>query len=88
MGVDAVSKQSKADLMVFGIGPMALEVVKNLVLSGCRKLTLCDDSPVREEDLSGGFFFGEKDIGKSRLEVALHKIRELNIYVKIDTITK
>lgn len=47
MGIDAVSKQSKADILVFGLGPMALEVVKNLVLSGCRKLTIIDDKDVR-----------------------------------------
>lgn len=43
MGIDAVSKQSKADILVFGLGPVALETVKNLVLSGCRKLTIVDD---------------------------------------------
>ena len=47
MGVDAVSKQSKADILVFGLGPMSLEVVKNIVMSGCRKLTICDDSNVK-----------------------------------------
>lgn len=47
MGIDAVSKQSKADILVVGLGPMALEVVKNLVLSGCRKLTIIDDKDVR-----------------------------------------
>lgn len=57
MGIDAVSKQSKADILVFGLGPVALEVIKNLVLSGCRKLTIVDDKIVRYEDLSGGFFF-------------------------------
>jgi molybdopterin/thiamine biosynthesis adenylyltransferase len=47
MGIDAVSKQSKADILVFGLGPFALEVIKNLVLSGCRKLTICDSSTVK-----------------------------------------
>lgn len=46
MGIDAVSKQSKADILVFGLNPLALEVVKNLVLSGCRRLTICDDKLV------------------------------------------
>lgn len=47
MGIDAVSRQSKADILVFGLNPFALEVVKNLVLSGCRKLTICDESEVK-----------------------------------------
>ena len=86
MGIDAVSKQSKANIFVFGLGPMAMEVVKNIVLSGCKKLTLCDDGIVREEDLSGGFFYTEEDVGKKRIDSVMYKIRELNIYVKIDTI--
>ena len=47
MGIDAVSKQSKADILIYGLSPFGLEVVKNIVLSGCRKLTLCDDEVVR-----------------------------------------
>lgn len=46
MGIDAVSRQSKADILVFGLSPFGMEVVKNLVLSGCKKLTLVDDSLV------------------------------------------
>ena len=59
MGIDAVNKQSKADLLIIGLGPFGLEVIKNIVLSGCRKLTLCDDEVIRREDLSGGFFYTE-----------------------------
>ena len=86
MGIDAVSKQSKADILMFGLGPLALEIVKNLVLSGCRKLTVCDDQLVSLEDLSGGFFYTKEDVAKKRLESILYKIRQLNAYVKIDTI--
>lgn len=75
MGIDAVSKQSKADILIFGLGPMALEVIKNLVLSGCRKLTIVDEKDLRLEDLSGGFFYGESDVGKKRIETILYKIR-------------
>jgi ubiquitin-activating enzyme E1 len=75
MGIDAVGKQSKANIVVFGLGPLAIEVVKNIVLSGCRKVTLIDDSNVSWRDLSGQFFFTEKDIGKNRVEACLHKIQ-------------
>lgn len=60
--------------------------MKNIVLSGCRKLTICDDGIVHPEDLSGGFFYTHEDIGKKRTEVILYKVRELNVYVKIDAI--
>ena len=57
MGIDAVSRQAKANILVFGLGPFALEVVKNIVLSGCKKLTLVDDKPIQVRDLAGGFFY-------------------------------
>ena len=57
MGIDAVGRQAKADILVVGLGPFALEVVKNLVLSGCRKMTIVEDAVVELKDLSGGFFY-------------------------------
>jgi hypothetical protein len=75
MGIDAVGRQSKADIMIIGLQPFALEVVKNIVLSGCRKLTIVDDGEVLLEDLAGGFFYQEEDIGKKRIDSILYKIR-------------
>lgn len=75
MGIDAVSKQAKASILVFGIGPFSLEVVKNLILSGCKRLTICDSNNVVLEDLSGGFYFNDSDIGKNRVNSCLHKLQ-------------
>lgn len=88
MGIDAVGRQAKADILVIGLAPFALEVVKNLVLSGCRKLTILEEGIVELKDLAGGFFYQQEDIGKKRVEAALYKIKELNSYVKVDTATK
>ncbi len=57
MGIDAVGRQAKADILVLGLAPFALEVVKNLVLSGCRKMTIVEEGEVEWLDLSGGFFY-------------------------------
>ncbi len=86
MGIDAVKFQAKADILVFGLNPFALETVKNLVLSGCRKLTICDRKAVNIHDLSGGFFYTTDDIFKNRVKSILYKIKELNNYVKVDSI--
>ena len=84
MGIDAVSKQAKASVLVVGLGPFSLEVTKNIVLSGCRRLTIHDNSTVTLTDLSGGFFYSESDVGKKRVQSILNKIQELNQYVKVD----
>jgi molybdopterin/thiamine biosynthesis adenylyltransferase len=75
MGIDAVSKQAKASVLVVGLGPFSLEVTKNIVLSGCRRITIYDNKNVSLTDLSGGFFYSEADIGKKRLQSILHKIQ-------------
>ncbi len=75
MGIDAVNKQAKANVAIFGLGPLAVEIVKNIVLSGCRKVTLIDDTNVTWRDLSGQFFFTESDVGKNRVDSCLHKIK-------------
>ena len=84
MGVDAVSRQAKASILVFGLGPAALEMIKNLVLSGCKKLSIVDTKQVEWTDLSGQFFLTPEDVGKSRIDRCLHKIQELNYYVKVE----
>jgi tRNA A37 threonylcarbamoyladenosine dehydratase len=42
MGVEAVAKQSKANILLMGLGGVGVEIAKNIVLSGCRELALCD----------------------------------------------
>ena len=46
-----------------GVG---IEIAKNLVLSGLKRLTIHDDENTKWEDLAGQFFLFESDIGKNR----------------------
>jgi hypothetical protein len=67
MGVEAVTKQSKASIVLLGLGALGVEIAKNIVLSGCRQLSVWDDKPVKYTDLSGQFFLSTNDVGQSRL---------------------
>ena len=67
MGVEAVSKQSKANILLLGLGGLGVEIAKNIVLSGCREFAIWDKHETQWSDLSGQFFLGEADLGKSRL---------------------
>lgn len=42
MGIEAVSKQSKASILLFGLGATGVEIAKNIVLSGCKKISIVD----------------------------------------------
>jgi molybdopterin/thiamine biosynthesis adenylyltransferase len=42
MGIEAVSKQSKANILLFGLSSLGIEIAKNIVLSGCKRLSVQD----------------------------------------------
>ena len=42
MGIEAVAKQANARIMISGLGGVGAEIAKNLVLAGCKELTLND----------------------------------------------
>lgn len=42
MGVEAVAKQSAANIFLSGAGALGIEIAKNLVLAGCKTFTLHD----------------------------------------------
>ena len=83
LGIDAVRRQSAANIFLSGMGALGVEIAKNLVLSGCKELVLHDVKNTDIYDLTGQFFLEERDIGYNRAERCLNKLQELNYYVKI-----
>ena len=83
LGIDAVRRQSTANIFLSGVGALGVEIAKNLVLSGCKELVLHDVKKTDIYDLTGQFFLEEKDIGYNRAERCINKLQELNYYVKI-----
>lgn len=43
MGLEAVKKQAESQVLLIGLGTLGLEIAKNLILSGLKKLTIVDD---------------------------------------------
>ena len=62
-------------MFLSGLGPLGVEIAKNIVLSGVKKFTLNDSKLVTEKDLAGQFFVSETDIGKNRAVVSSEKIQ-------------
>ena len=46
IGIDAVAKQSVCSILLYGLGTLGVEIAKNIVLCGVKRLTLCDDKNV------------------------------------------
>ena len=70
-------------ILLVGMGGLGLEIAKNLVLTGVKALTICDDEPVRVSDLSSNFYLSEQAIGQPRASACLHSLKELNERVQL-----
>ena len=60
--------------MILGMNALGLEIGKNIVLSGVKKLILSDYKNIENRDLLGNFYANKKDLGKNRAEVVLKKL--------------
>ena len=77
-----------AKLLCLNSDCCASEILKNLILSGVGEVTLVDDAKISSEDLKNNFFVDTEDIGKSRGEIVLKNLLELNPDVKGNFINK
>lgn len=44
---------------MFGISSLGIEIAKNIVMSGCKRFTVCDNELTNWKDLSGQFYLSE-----------------------------
>ncbi|EGC35357.1 hypothetical protein DICPUDRAFT_47751 [Dictyostelium purpureum] len=89
LGDFAMSKLSKGDIFISGIGGLGVEIAKNLILAGIKSITLHDCKLVSKYDLSSQFYLSHNQIGKENRAVASHtNLQELNPYVKVNTFTE
>lgn len=84
IGKDTLLKMKNYKILLCGLAGVGLEVAKNLLLTGVKSLTICDDVPVTSFDLSTNFYLTEASIGKKRSEASLSALAELNERVKLD----
>lgn len=76
VGMETVTKQTQASILLIGFNVMGVEVAKNIVLSGVQRLSIFDNNHVVEErDVLGHFFLSTGDIGKNRVQAALFKLQ-------------
>ncbi|KAK0532652.1 E1 ubiquitin-activating protein aos1 [Tilletia horrida] len=85
-GLDAQNRMRQAHILIYHLGGIATETIKNIVLSGVGQLSILDDEDVQMSDLGAGFFFREEDVGKKRVDAALPRIQALNPLVKVSAL--
>ena len=65
-------------LLNSGPGTVGIEALKNLILPGIGRFTIVDEAKVLEEDLGANFFLSETSLGKSRAQMTVSYLQELN----------
>lgn len=88
MGIEAVAKQAKSRILISGLGPLGIEIAKNIILAGCKELILFDGINPIIDEMSGQFFISEKEVHeydytKTRAHYSRDKLQQLNFYVKV-----
>ncbi|CAD8204909.1 unnamed protein product [Paramecium pentaurelia] len=84
VGLDAVKKQSESTIFIHNLNGLGIEIAKNIVLSGVKRLIIFDPTIVQLSDLGTNFYLNNEDINYRRDERVLNKLKYLNPYVKID----
>lgn len=83
-GSSAMIKISQLKILIYGARGLGIEISKNIILAGPKKVTIYDNNRITINDLSSNFYLEEKDIGKRRDETSLNKLKELNKNVECD----
>eukprot|EP00941_MAST-03F_sp_MAST-3F-sp1_P001435 g1435.t1 len=85
MGIDAAGKLANARVLIVGLSGLGVEIAKNILLAGCRSLTLHDETPSSWMDLSSNFYLTPDDVNSNRKRAdAVHeRLAELNPYCQV-----
>ena len=73
----------QANILVVGAGGIGCELLKTLVLSGAKRLTVVDLDQIDKSNLNRQFLFTKKDVGRSKALVAAEVISALRPNVQI-----
>ncbi|KAK5577972.1 hypothetical protein RB653_002920 [Dictyostelium firmibasis] len=88
LGDFAMSKLSKGDVFLSGLGGVGVEIAKNIILAGIKSITLHDTNEASIYDLSSQFYINPEHIDQklNRATISQSHLQELNPYVKVNTI--
>ena len=77
-GFNAMNKLFKLNILIYRIGGLGIEIAKNIILSGPKKVSIFDDKKIKIEDLGSNFYIDKSDIGARKDKICLSKLQELN----------
>ncbi len=85
LGKKKQKKLENSVIAIVGIGALGTVAAELLTRAGVGKLILIDRDIVEESNLQRQVLFTEKDVGKSKANVAKEKLKEINSLVKLES---
>ena len=86
-GNEAMKKLSELKVFIIGLKGLGVEVAKNIILSGPKRVSLYDEDIVDIKHLGTNFYLTEEDIGQKTLSKAsLEKLKILNPFTTVDIV--
>lgn len=85
LGHAAMQRMQNSNVFISGLRALGIEIAKNVILGGVKSCTIHDPASPNIYDLSAQYFVQSSDLsnGKSRAEICLPKLAELNSYVPL-----
>ena len=83
---DSMTKLTSMKYLIIGLRGLGVEILKNLILEGPKRVDIYDPNYININDLNSNYFVKEKDINKIRDEIIIEKIKDLNPFVQSDII--
>lgn len=85
VGYEKVNKLAKARIAIFGIGGVGSYVVEALARCGVGSMTLVDYGEITETDLNRHLFATASTLGKSKVQLAKNRIRDIDDDILVHT---
>lgn len=82
-GLESQKRIRGARILIAGLNGLGAEVAKNIILSGVKSVTLCDDRLVSEIDFASQFLVPQSSVDTNRAEASLVRAQALNPMVEI-----
>ena len=81
-GKKSMQSLANAKIGVLGFNTCALELCKNLILTGISEIHILSNHVITNQDLSSNYYINQYDIGK-KISTIRNKLSELNPYVNV-----
>src|SRR6478735_2555731 len=85
VGVDGQERLKSGSVLIVGVGALGSASAMYLAAAGVGRIGLVDADTVDRSNLQRQILYGEKDLGRRKVDAAADRLRDLNPHVSVET---